>query len=129
METRNGSLLRHLVGVLFIAAGILGSAKAQTPGFPDVAPENITNATNSADFYVALNGNDAWPGMLTQPFRSVDRARVAIKSLKARVSRHAYRAHTQGDVLSSFHMDFQQRKIQATRATPILTPTIPERLR
>ncbi len=125
METRNGSLPRHLVGVLFIAAGILGSAKAQTPGFPDVAPENITNATNSADFYVALNGNDAWPGTLTQPFRSVDRARVAIKSLKARVSGRTLIVRIRrGTYYLPSTWTFSSED-SGTRATPILYTNYP----
>ena len=125
METRNGCLLRHLVGVLFIAAGILGSAKAQTPDFPDVAPENITNATNSADFYVALNGNDAWPGTLTQPFRTVDRARVAIKSLKARVSGRTLIVRIRrGTYYLPSTWTFSSED-SGTRATPILYTNYP----
>src|SRR5579884_2038985 len=46
---------------------------------------NGPNTNPSADFYVATNGNDAWPGTLSQPFRTVDRARLAVQSLKSHV--------------------------------------------
>ncbi len=44
------------------------------------------NTSATGDFYVAANGNDGWPGTLSQPFRTVDRARVAVQGLKTRVS-------------------------------------------
>ena len=42
--------------------------------------------TTTADFYVATNGDDSWPGTLSQPFRTVDRARLAVEALKLQVS-------------------------------------------
>jgi hypothetical protein len=44
------------------------------------------NTSTKADFYVATNGNDSWPGTLAQPFRTVDHARIAVEGLKTRVS-------------------------------------------
>src|SRR6478609_7715442 len=44
------------------------------------------NTSATGDFYFAPSGNDAWPGTLSQPFRSVDRARVAVQGLKTRLS-------------------------------------------
>ena len=43
-------------------------------------------STTTADFYVATNGNDTWPGTLSQPFLTVDRARLAVQTLKTQVS-------------------------------------------
>lgn len=43
-------------------------------------------AGTTADFYVATNGNDSWPGTLSQPFLTVDRARTAVQALKTTVS-------------------------------------------
>ena len=42
--------------------------------------------TTTADFYVATNGDDSWPGTLSQPFRTVDHARLAVQALKGQVS-------------------------------------------
>jgi hypothetical protein len=44
------------------------------------------NSNPAGDFFVAPNGNDAWPGSLAQPFATVDRARRAATALKAHVS-------------------------------------------
>jgi hypothetical protein len=56
-------------------------------GFACQEPEALAaagpNTSTVADFYVAIGGNDTWPGTLAQPFRTVDRARVAVQGLKA----------------------------------------------
>jgi hypothetical protein len=44
------------------------------------------NSSTSADFYVAPNGHDYWPGTLAEPFATVDRARRAVESLKSKVN-------------------------------------------
>ncbi len=49
------------------------------------------NTSATADFYVAPSGNDSWPGTLAEPFKTVDRARVAVEGLKAHVSGRAIR--------------------------------------
>jgi regulation of enolase protein 1 (concanavalin A-like superfamily) len=55
--------------------------------------EKFSEAGKSADFYVAPNGNDQWSGTLKEPnsdhtdgpFSSINRARLAVRSLKAEV--------------------------------------------
>ena len=42
--------------------------------------------TTTADFYVAPNGDDTGPGTLSQPFKTVDHARIAVQALKSTVS-------------------------------------------
>jgi hypothetical protein len=65
------------------AGGDRGSyGMAQTGGG---APASATLAT-TADFYVAPNGDDSWPGLLSKPFRTLDRARLAVQTLKSQVS-------------------------------------------
>jgi hypothetical protein len=59
---------------------------------------NGPNTNPSADFYVATNGNDAWPGTLSQPFRTVDHARLAVQALKSRVSGRTIRVLIRGGV-------------------------------
>ncbi len=44
------------------------------------------NTSATADYYVATNGNDSWPGTLAQPFKTLDHARVAVEGLKTHVS-------------------------------------------
>ena len=39
----------------------------------------VTCKTASADFYVAPTGNDSQPGTQQQPFRTLDRARNAVR--------------------------------------------------
>ena len=60
-----------------------GSAQGQRP-ISNPAASSALAAT--ADFYVATNGDDTWPGTLSQPFRTVDRARLAVQALKAQVT-------------------------------------------
>ena len=47
---------------------------------------SVAGFGQTADFYVASNGNDSWPGTLSQPFRTVDRARLAVQTRKTQVS-------------------------------------------
>ncbi len=54
------------------------------------------NTSTSGDFYVATNGNDSWPGTLGQPFKTVDRARVAVQGLKTHVSGRTIRVLIRG---------------------------------
>jgi regulation of enolase protein 1 (concanavalin A-like superfamily) len=54
--------------------------------------EKFSNEGKTADFYVAPNGNDSWSGSLAEPnadqtdgpFASIQRAQVAVRSLKAK---------------------------------------------
>ena len=66
------------VGATILATGLIpDSAKTLKPPF--------------ADFYVAINGNDAWSGKLAEPtlgktdgpFRTLERARDAVRKLAA----------------------------------------------
>jgi hypothetical protein len=77
-----------------ICAPLLVLALATPSALPQSADasENATPAANgpntstTADFYVAPNGNDSWPGTLAQPFKTVDHARIAVEGLKTHVS-------------------------------------------
>jgi uncharacterized repeat protein (TIGR01451 family) len=59
-----------------IAGGRMASAGA-------AATPSGVNTSAVADFYVSPAGNDAWPGTLSQPFQTLDRARRAVQALKA----------------------------------------------
>jgi parallel beta-helix repeat protein len=82
---RRGLLLPavSLVLLLFIAAGCLSGGR-------QVEPAEAGKQT--ADYYVATNGNDSWSGTLAKPrrdrtdgpFASVGRARDAVRQRKAR---------------------------------------------
>jgi hypothetical protein len=89
METTNRNTLPVFwLLVLFVTLAITFSGYSQTRG-PDsgaAATASGPNTSTTADFYVALNGNDTWPGTLSQPFRTVDHARLAVQALKAHVS-------------------------------------------
>ena len=72
---------RTIVAMAMLATGLISdSAKALTPP--------------SADFYVSINGNDAWSGRLAEPtpektdgpFRTLERARDEVRKLKAAAS-------------------------------------------
>ncbi len=73
------------VALLIWASLVTSTAYGQSESAP-VASSSNTAASTSADFYVATNGNDSWPGTLAQPFATVDQARRAVESLKAHVS-------------------------------------------
>jgi hypothetical protein len=53
---------------------------------PHALAQSQRPLTTTADFYVATNGDDTWPGTLSQPFRTVDHARLAVQALKLQVS-------------------------------------------
>jgi hypothetical protein len=83
LDRRSSLCARSIVcaGLLLAAVAVPVSAQARA--------EKSTagsNTVTTADFYVATDGNDSWPGTITQPFRTVDHARVAVDSLKAKVS-------------------------------------------
>jgi len=86
---------RVLAALFFLSAvfPVNSLAHAQAPDLQASAVVAATGPSTSttADFYVATNGNDTWPGTLAQPFRTVDRARVAVQALKAHVSGRAIR--------------------------------------
>jgi len=71
---------------------VLAVCACVTSGAAQTGPN--TNAVG--DVYVATNGNDSWPGTLAQPFRTVDRARVAVQSLKTHVSGRTIRVLVRG---------------------------------
>src|SRR5665213_1119896 len=58
------------------------SVSAQTANPATSGP----NTTKSADFYVATNGNDSWPGTAAEPFGTLERAQSAVRTLKTHVS-------------------------------------------
>src|SRR3954469_15864812 len=83
------------------------------------------NTSTAADFYVATNGNDTWPGTLAQPFRTVDRARVAVQGLKAHVSGRTIRVLIRnGTYYLSSTWTFTGQD-SGTTATPILYANYP----
>ena len=67
-----------------VAIALSGFAQDDDPN-PSTAASG-PNTSTAADFYVAPNGNDSWPGTLSEPFRTVDHARIAVQALKAHVS-------------------------------------------
>lgn len=71
-----------LIGLMSPQDG-LAQSRWPTPRFG--APVSDTLAT-TGDFYVAPNGDDSWPGSISQPFRTVDRARLAVQALKGQVN-------------------------------------------
>ncbi len=76
------TLLRAVSVVILLVAGrfALRDGIAQSQRF------SATPDASTADFYVATNGDDTWPGTLSQPFRTVDHARIAVQTLKTQVS-------------------------------------------
>jgi hypothetical protein len=78
------ALVFSVFGVLGIAAS--KPAVSQTTESAQTTVLRGANSSTAADFYVAPNGNDSWPGTLTQPFATVDRARRAVEVLKSHVS-------------------------------------------
>ena len=76
---------KTLCGLAFAAfVWMAPMCQAQDESATPAATGSNTSAT--ADFYVATNGSDSWPGTLAQPFKTVDHARVAVEGLKTRVS-------------------------------------------
>src|ERR1700739_515079 len=75
---------------VFAFAALVGTA-AFCPTLPaQIESANAAtagpNTSATADFYVATNGDDSWPGTLAQPFLTVDHARIAVEGLKTHVS-------------------------------------------
>jgi len=62
-----------------------GLAKGQGT-IPSLGARASHPSSTTADFYVATNGNDSWPGTISQPFRTVDHARIAVQGLKNQVN-------------------------------------------
>jgi uncharacterized repeat protein (TIGR01451 family) len=82
MRLNHSSLSRRSIS-LFLAMVFSAFAPAPAAGLSG------RNTNPAGDFYVSPGGNDAWPGTLAQPFRTLDRARRAVQSLKARVGGRA----------------------------------------
>lgn len=83
------------------------------------------NTSATADFYVATNGNDSWPGTLAQPFRTVDHARVAVQGLKTHLSGRTIRVLIRGGTYylpSTWAFTGQD---SGTSSTPILYGNYP----
>ena len=72
-----------LFGVMAAVLTMAFSASAQNENSDTQATAAASgpNTSTAADFYVATNGNDAAPGTLAQPFRTVNRARLAVEAL------------------------------------------------
>ncbi len=84
---------RWLVLLLSVSA-VASFTPAQTPDLTSPSAMPLAagpNISASADFYVANNGSDNWPGTLAQPFKTVDHARIAVQGLKSHVSRRTIR--------------------------------------
>ena len=119
-------------GLLMCLAGLAGGLTVNQA--QEVADSSTTiaepaangpNTSTAADFYVATNGNDTWPGTLAQPFKTVDRARVAVQGLKAHVSGRTIRVLVRGGTYylpSTWTFTGQD---SGTSATPILYANYP----
>lgn len=107
-----------IVAATFILSGFEHNLFAATvPAGP--------NTSTAADFYVATNGNDTWPGTLAEPFRTVDRARVAVESLKAHVSGRTIRVLIRNGVYYLPSTWTFTDADSGTAATPILYANYP----
>ncbi len=78
-----GTAAVFCLGVALLVWAFLPAVSASAQ--PSPTASNPAAGT-SADFYVATNGNDSWPGTLAQPFATLDRARRAVQVLKSQVS-------------------------------------------
>jgi hypothetical protein len=120
--------LHRVLGILLLAGSMSSvSAHAQSDELPGVAATAMAgpNTSTTADFYVATNGNDSWSGSLTQPFRTVDHARVAVQALKAHVSGRTIRVLIRAGTYylpSTWTFSGQD---SGTAATPILYANYP----
>jgi Right handed beta helix region len=74
------------IAILGFGFALSGLAQAVEPLTSTPAVTSGPNTSASADFYVAPTGNDSWPGTLSEPFKTLDHARLAVESLKAHVS-------------------------------------------
>jgi hypothetical protein len=119
MNIRSCGLL--LASVAVLAEGWMGLHAQEPEALAEAGP----NTSTVADFYVATNGNDKWPGTLTQPFRTVDHARVAVQGLKAHVSGRTIRVLVRG---GTYHLPSTwtfASQDSGTSATPILYANYP----
>ncbi len=87
-----------LLGCFACLGGLAWGAPAQELDLasPAVTAAAGPNTSTAADFYVATDGNDGWPGTLAQPFKTLDHARVAVQGLKAHVSGRTIRVLVRG---------------------------------
>jgi Right handed beta helix region len=83
-----------LLHVIFLCISILligliappeGFSQSQSH-IPSAGARSSGTLGTTGDFYVAVNGDDTWPGSIAQPFRTMDHARLAVQALKAQVS-------------------------------------------
>src|SRR3954452_9640908 len=119
---------RVLISFVFVMAGLASrsSAPAQSPDLPSPTfAATGPHTSTAADFYVATNGNDSWPATLAQPFRTVDKARIAVQGLKAHVSGRTIRVLIRnGTYYLSSTWTFTGQD-SGTTATPILYANYP----
>jgi Right handed beta helix region len=83
------------------------------------------NTSAAGDIYVATNGNDSWPGTLAQPFKTVDRARVAVEALKTHVSGRTIRVLIRGGTYFLPSTWTFTAEDSGSAATPILYANYP----
>ena len=83
------------------------------------------NTSTTADFYVATNGNDSWPGTLAQPFKTVDHARIAVEGLKTHVSGRTIRVLIRGGTYYLPSTWAFTSEDSGTTTTPILYANYP----
>ena len=93
---------------------------------PQAAPVTSgPNTSYTADFYVSPTGNDAWPGTLAQPFKTVDRARRAVQSRKTAVTGRTITVLLRG---GTYYLPFTWNFTAAdsgTSTTPVLYANYP----
>ncbi len=83
------------------------------------------NTSTAADIYVATNGNDSWPGTLAEPFKTVDRARVAVQGLRTHVSGRTIRVLIRGGTYFLPSTWTFNAEDSGSAATPILYANYP----
>lgn len=104
----------------------VGPAAAQSGSGGDAVPATTgPNTSTTGDFYVATNGNDSWPGTLAEPFRTVDRARVAVEGLKTHVSGRTIKVLIRGGTYYLPSTWTFTSEDSGTTSTPILYANYP----
>lgn len=104
----------------------VGPAAAQSESGGDAVPATTgPNTSTTGDFYVATNGNDSWPGTLAEPFRTVDRARVAVEGLKTHVSGRTIKVLIRGGTYYLPSTWTFTSEDSGTTSTPILYANYP----
>ncbi|MEU4745234.1 right-handed parallel beta-helix repeat-containing protein, partial [Actinosynnema sp. NPDC023658] len=73
---------------------------------PTLANQPTASAATQATYYVAPDGNDANPGTITAPFRTVPRARDAVRTVNANMSGDIYVYLRGGNYPVSSTVDF-----------------------